>query len=190
MNEHHNPWKIIDEQQVYNNNWISVTHYNVLNPSGNKGIYGKVHMKNVAIGIVPLDEEMNTYIVGQFRFVLNEYSWEIPEGGAPLDDAPLASAQRELLEETGLKAERWDKILEMTLSNSVTDERCIIFLARELSQHTATPEETEELVVKKIPFEEVYQMVNDGTITDGVTVAAILKVKLMIERKLLLNDKL
>ena len=84
MNEHHNPWQIIDEQKVYNNNWITVTHYNVINPSGNKGIYGKVHMKNVAIGIVPLDGELNTYIVGQYRFVLNEYSWEIPEGGGPL----------------------------------------------------------------------------------------------------------
>lgn len=180
MNEHYNPWQIIDGQQVYNNNWITVTHYNVINPSGNKGIYGKVHMKNMAIGVVPLDEEMNTYIVGQYRFVLNEYSWEIPEGGAPLDDEPLASAKRELLEETGLQAKHWQKIQEMSLSNSVTDERCMIFLARELSQHTAAPEETEQLVVKKIPFEEVYQMVKDGRITDGVSVAAVLKIKLMM----------
>jgi 8-oxo-dGTP pyrophosphatase MutT (NUDIX family) len=180
MNEHHNPWQIIDEQQVYNNNWISVTHYNVINPSGNKGIYGKVHMKNMAIGVVPLDDEMNTYIVGQYRFVLSEYSWEIPEGGAPLDDEPLASAKRELLEETGLQAKRWQKIQEMSLSNSVTNERCTIFLARDLSQHTATPEETEQLVVKKIPFEEVYQMVQDGRITDGVSVTAVLKIKLMM----------
>ena len=175
-----NPWQIIDEHEAYNNNWISVTHYNVINPSGGKGIYGKVHMKNVAMGIVTLDDEMNTYLVGQYRFVLDEYSWEIPEGGAPLHDTALASAQRELLEETGLKAARWDKIQEMSLSNSVTDERCIIFLARELSQHTAMPEETEQLIVKKIPFDEVYQMVLQGEITDGVSVTAILKVKLMM----------
>jgi 8-oxo-dGTP pyrophosphatase MutT (NUDIX family) len=180
MNEHRNPWQIIDEQKIYDNNWITVKHYNVINPSGNKGIYGKVHMKNAAIGIVPLDEEMNTYLVGQFRFVLNEYSWEIPEGGAPLDDAPLASAQRELLEETGLKATQWEMIQEMTLSNSVTDERCFIFLARELSQHASAPEETEELIVKKISFEEVFQMVYNGKITDAVSVAAILKIKLMM----------
>jgi 8-oxo-dGTP pyrophosphatase MutT (NUDIX family) len=180
MNEQLNPWKIIDQQQVYNNNWITVTHYNVINPSGNKGIYGKVHMKNVAIGVVPLDEELNTYLVGQYRFVLNEYSWEIPEGGAPLNDQPLASAQRELLEETGLKAQCWTQIQEMTLSNSVTDERCIIFLAQGLSQHAAMPEETEQLVVKKNSFEEVYQMVQTGKITDAVTVAAILKIKVMM----------
>jgi 8-oxo-dGTP pyrophosphatase MutT (NUDIX family) len=137
-------------------------------------------MKNAAIGIVPLDEEMNTYLVGQYRFVLNEYSWEIPEGGAPLDDMPLASAQRELLEETGLKAKHWQMIQEMTLSNSVTDERCFIFLAKDLSQHASAPEETEDLVVKKIPFEEVYNMVCNGRITDAVTVAAVLRIKVMM----------
>jgi len=180
MNEQHNPWQIIDEEKIYDNNWITVTHYDVINPSGNKGIYGKVHMKNYAIGIVPLDKEMNTYLIGQYRFALNEYSWEIPEGGAPLDDEPLASAQRELLEEAGLKAKNWLMIQEMTLSNSVTDERCFIFLARELSEHTSAPEETEQLAVKKIPFEEVYKMISDGEITDAVTVAAVLKVKLML----------
>jgi 8-oxo-dGTP pyrophosphatase MutT (NUDIX family) len=180
MNEHVNPWKIIDEQEIYDNNWITVTHYNVINPSGNKGIYGKVHMKNAAIGIVPLDEEMNTYLVGQYRFVLNEYTWEIPEGGGPLSDEPLASAQRELLEETGLKAKRWQMIQEMALSNSVTDERCFIFLARELSQHAPAPEETEDLMIRKVSFEEVYNMVREARITDAVTVAAVLKIKLMI----------
>jgi 8-oxo-dGTP pyrophosphatase MutT (NUDIX family) len=183
MHEHQNPWQIINEQQVYDNNWISVIHYNVINPSGGSGVYGKVHMKNRAIGIVPLDEEMNTYLVGQYRFPLNEYSWEIPEGGAPLDDDPLRSAERELEEETGLKAKRWDKIQELTLSNSVTDERCIIYLARDLTQHAAMPEETEQLVVKKIPFEEVFRMVQTGDITDAVTVAAIIKTKLILLEK-------
>lgn len=180
MNETHNPWQIIDATEVYNNNWISVTHYNVINPSGGKGIYGKVHFKNVAIGIVPLDKDLNTYLVGQFRFVLNEYSWEIPEGGGPLHESGLDAAKRELLEETGLKAERWTKILHMHLSNSVSDEACEVFLATGLSQHTAMPEETEQLIVKKIPFDEVYQMVLEGKITDSVTVAAILKTKLLL----------
>jgi 8-oxo-dGTP pyrophosphatase MutT (NUDIX family) len=188
MNEYHNPWQIINEEEVYNNNWITVTHYNVINPSGGVGIYGKVHMKNRAIGIVPLDEEMNTYLVGQYRFPLNEYSWEIPEGGGPLNDVPLTAAKRELAEETGLKAAYWTKILEMTLSNSVTDERCIIYMARDLTQYAATPEDTEAIVVKKIPFEEVYTMVERGKITDAVTVAAVLKIKLMmLEGKLALK---
>src|ERR1700748_2331212 len=105
-----NPWKVNSEKQVYDNAWINLTEYEVINPSGNPGIYGKVHFKNRAIGIIPLDEEMNTYLVGQYRFVLDQYSWEIPEGGGPLADDPLAAAKRELLEETGLMAREWTEI--------------------------------------------------------------------------------
>jgi len=184
MNETNNPWKIVDQKEVYDNPWIHLTEYNVLNPSGNKGIYGKVHFKNVAIGIVPLDENLNTYLVGQFRFTINEYSWEIPEGGA-LNEEPLLAAQRELLEETGLKAERWKKIREMHLSNSVTDEYCFIFVATGLSQHNSMPEETEQLAIKKLPFEEVYNMVMTGKIKDALSIVAILQTKLLLlENKL------
>jgi 8-oxo-dGTP pyrophosphatase MutT (NUDIX family) len=175
-----NPWQILSEKQVYDNKWINVTEYDVINPSGGKGIYGKVHFKNLAIGIVALDESLNTYLVGQFRFTLNEYSWEIPEGGGPLENDPLDSAKRELLEETGLVAHDWTVILRMHLSNSVSDEYSIIYLARQLEQHTAMPEETEQLIVKKIPFEEAWQMTEDGQITDAMSVAAIQKVKLML----------
>ncbi|HRI21348.1 MAG TPA: NUDIX hydrolase [Panacibacter sp.] len=180
MNEKHNPWQIIDQKEIYNNNWVTLTHYNVINPSGGKGIYGKIHFKNVAVGIVPIDNEMNTYLVGQYRFSLNQYSWEIPEGGSPYTEDPLAAAKRELLEETGLKAECWKQILTMHLSNSVTDEYCIVYVATRLSQHNATPEETEQLTIKKIPFDEIYQMVQNGLITDSISVAAILKIKLLI----------
>jgi len=180
MNEHHNPWQIISKKEIYDNNWLTVTHFDVINPSGGKGIYGKVHFKNIAIGIVPLDEYMNTYLVGQYRFPIEQYSWEIPEGGGPLNDDPLHSAQRELLEEAGLKAVRWIKILDMHLSNSVSDEACAVYIATGLSQHSAMPEETEQLLIKKIPFDEVYQMVQTGKITDAVTVAAVLKTKLML----------
>jgi 8-oxo-dGTP pyrophosphatase MutT (NUDIX family) len=180
MNITHNPWQVLTEKPVYDNPWISVTEYDVINPNGGKGIYGKVHYKNVAMGIVPLDEHYNTWLVGQYRFTLNQYSWEIPEGGGPFGEDPVKAAQRELEEETGLHAARWEKILEMHLSNSVSDEYCIVYLARELSQHHASPEETEQLQVKKIPFNEVYAMVEKAEITDAVTVAAILKIKLMI----------
>jgi 8-oxo-dGTP pyrophosphatase MutT (NUDIX family) len=175
-----NPWQITSEKKVYDNKWIDVTEYDVINPNGGKGIYGKVHFKNLAIGIVVLDDELNTYLVGQFRFTLNEYSWEIPEGGGPLEIDPLESAKRELLEETGLMANNWTLILKMHLSNSVTDEYSLIYLARELEQHTAMPEETEQLIIKKLPFEEAWQMVEKGLITDAMSVAAIQKVKLML----------
>lgn len=180
MEEQKNPWKILSDKQVYDNKWINVTEYDVINPSGGKGIYGKVHFKNLAIGIVVLDEALNTYLVGQYRFTLNQYSWEIPEGGGPLEDDPLDSAKRELLEETGLVAHEWIPILNMHLSNSVSDEYAIIYLARQLEQHAPMPEETEQLVVKKLLFEEAWQMMEDGLITDAMSVAAIQKVKWML----------
>ncbi len=180
MKEHNNPWTTLGQKEVYDNKWIQVTEFDVLNPSGGKGIYGKVHFKNYAIGIIPLDKELNTYLVGQYRFALNQYSWEIPEGGGPRGVDILESAKRELKEETGLMAGEWTKILDLHLSNSVSDEYGTIFLARELRQEEAAPEETEELAVKKVPFEEAYQMVENGIITDSLAVAAIMKVKIML----------
>ncbi|MBN8877312.1 MAG: NUDIX hydrolase [Sphingobacteriales bacterium] len=175
-----NPWQVLAARQMYDNNWIQVTEYDVINPNGGKGIYGKVHFKNIAIGVVVLDEQMNTYLVGQFRFPLGEYSWEIPEGGGSLNIDPLDSAKRELLEETGLVANNWQLILKMHLSNSVSDEYALLYLARGLEQHAPMPEETEQLVVKKIPLEEAWQMVQQSRITDSMSVAAIQQVKLML----------
>jgi ADP-ribose pyrophosphatase len=175
-----NPWKVTSEKAIYDNPWISLTEYQVINPSGNPGIYGKVHFKNLAIGVLPLDDELNTYLVGQYRFTLNQYSWEMPEGGGQIGVDPLDSAKRELLEETGLKASRWTEIQQLHLSNSVSDEWGVIYVARGLTQHEAEPEDTEQLIVKKVPFAQVYQMVCDGGITDSMTVAAVLKVKLLL----------
>jgi len=180
MNEEHNPWTVLNERIVYDNKWIGLTEYDVVNPGGGKGIYGKVRYKNLAIGVLPLDDEGNTWLVGQYRFVLNAYSWEIPEGGGDPALPPVESARRELLEETGLVAAEWLPLMEMHLSNSVSDERAYIFLARGLEQREAEPEETEQLVVRKLPFEEAYRMVETGEITDSMSVASILKVKLML----------
>lgn len=180
MSSNENPWKILSSHVEYDNPWIAVTEYQVLNPSGGKGIYGKVHFKNIAVGVLVIDDSLNTWLVGQFRFVLNQYSWEIPEGGGAMDTPPLESAKRELLEETGLVANNWQPLLTMHLSNSVSDEIAILFLARDLRQEMASPEETEQLTVRKMPFEEVYKMVCKGEITDSMTVAAVLKFKLML----------
>lgn len=175
-----NPWTILAEKPVYDNPWIQVTEYDVLNPSGGKGIYGKVHFKNLAIGIIPLDEHGNTWLVGQYRFIINQYSWEIPEGGGTMGIDPLESAKRELQEETGLLAKEWSVLMNLHLSNSVSDEYGILYLAGDLQQETAAPEETEQLIIKKIPFEELYRMVENGMITDSLTIIAVLKVKLML----------
>jgi len=180
LDQSHNPWTILEGSLRYDNPWISLTEYQVVNPGGGRGIYGKVHFKNLAIGIVALDEKGAIYLVGQYRFPLDRYSWEIPEGGGPLGTAPLDSAKRELLEETGLKASSWQEILRIDLSNSVSDEQGIVYLARGLSQHEARPEQTEELQIRKVPFETAYQMLSRGEMTDSMTVAAIQKVKLMM----------
>lgn len=180
MDLHKNPWTILSSKEQYDNKWIRVTEHQVLNPAGGPGIYGVVHFKNTAIGVIALDEEHNTYLVGQYRFPLEQFSWEIPEGGGPLEEDPLDAAKRELLEETGLVANSWTPIVHIHLSNSVSDEAGIIYLARQLEQHTAEPEDTEELYVKKLPFETVYQMVKNHEITDSLSIAAIQKVKLML----------
>ncbi|MGZ3767897.1 MAG: NUDIX domain-containing protein [Mucilaginibacter sp.] len=181
MHTEENPWQVTSDKKIYDNPWISLTEYQVINPSGNPGIYGKIHFKNLAIGIIPLDDEMNTYMVGQYRFATDCYSWEIPEGGGPLEENnPLDSAKRELLEEAGLKADKWSEVLRMHLSNSVSDEISIIYLARGLKQFEAEPEDTEKLAIRKVPFSEIYRKVCKGEISDAITIAAVLKLQLMI----------
>lgn len=168
-------WKRKNRRTEYENNWIKVDHDEVVNPNGGSGIYGVVHFKNLAIGVIPLDEENNTWIVGQHRYPQNKYSWEIPEGGGPLEIDPLESAKRELQEEVGLEAQNYELILEMDLSNSVSDERALIYVAKGLTTTSTSPDDTEQLKIKKIPFKDVLTMVMSGEITDAMSVAGILK---------------
>ena len=170
-----NPWKTLSSKVVYDNPWIAVQEDQIINPSGNPGIYGKVSFKNLAVAIIPLDQQQNTWIVGQHRYTLDQYSWELPMGGVPFEEDPITGAQRELLEETGITAERWTPLLEMHTSNSVTDEFAIAYLARELTIGTPQFDETEDLQVKKIPFSELVELVMNGRITDGLSVGSILK---------------
>lgn len=177
-----NPWTTLETQLVYDNKWIQVTHRAVLNPAGNPGIYGVVHFKNLAVGIVPLDEEDHTWLVGQYRYTLNAYTWEIPEGGCPAGEDPLAAAQRELSEETGLQARHWHQILDIHPSNSVTDEVGLAFLARGLTLGEAAPEETEQLQLRRLPFATAVDMVLSGAITDALSMAALLQVECLRQR--------
>lgn len=175
-----NPWRILRKKDVYETPWIKVTHHDVLNPAGKQGIYGTVHFKNYALGIVALDENNHTWIVGQYRFPMNEYTWEIPEGGGPVEEDPLESARRELMEETGIEARNWTLIQHMQLSNSASDEVAFLYLAKDLIYHKPHPEENEELQQRKIHFDALYEMVKKGKVTDSLTVAAVLKIKLMM----------
>jgi 8-oxo-dGTP pyrophosphatase MutT (NUDIX family) len=169
-----NPWKTLSEKEVYSNPWIKISHHEVINPSGGKGIYGVVHFQNTAIGVVPVDDELHTYLVGQFRYTLNEYSWEIPEGGGPEGEEPAITAVRELREETGLEAETLELLGKIHTSNSVTDEVGYIFLAKDLKQLDASPEETEDITVRRIPLAQAVQMVESGEITDSLSMTGIL----------------
>ena len=175
------PWKTLSIKTAYENPWIKVTHRDVINPAGKPGIYGLVHFKNIAVGVVPLDKDNNTWLVGQYRYTLGRYSWEIPEGGCPAGENPLEAGKRELKEETGLVASEWEQLLELHTSNSVTDEYGVAFIARQLKMGESEPEDTEDITVKKVPFSEAYQMVMEGEITDVLSMAAIMKVQLLLQ---------
>ncbi len=175
-----NPWNKVSGRQIYDNPWIRLDEDQVINPGGGNSIYGKVHFKNHAIGIIPLDEHQHTWLVGQWRYSLNEYSWEIPMGGGPIGIDLLESAQRELKEETGLTAKNWELLLRMHTSNSVTDEVGYAFVARELTQGETEFEETEDLEIRKLPFRDAVEMVLEGEITDSLSMVAILKLDKLI----------
>lgn len=169
-----NPWKTLSTKEIYENPWIHVREDKVINPSGGNGIYGVVSMKNKAIGIIPIDKNGYTFLVGQYRYTLNEYTWEIPEGGGPIGTDPLESAKRELKEETGYTASKWTKLARIHTSNSVTDEEGFIFLAEDLEAGESQPEETEDLKVKKVHLKEAVEMVMRSEISDSISMAGIL----------------
>jgi len=182
-NEAHNPWTKISGEVKYDNPWIKITEDRVKNPAGKDGIYGVVHYKNYAIAVIPLDEEYNTWIVGQYRYPMDSYEWEIVEGGCPEGTSPLATAHRELHEEVGLEAKHMELILEMQLSNSCTDEVTYSYIASGLNYVGEAPEEDEALAIRKIPFSEVYEMVLRGEIRDALSVASILRAKIWIDNQ-------
>jgi 8-oxo-dGTP pyrophosphatase MutT (NUDIX family) len=170
-----NPWKTLSGEVKYENQWVKLTEYQVINPAGGNGIYGKIHFKNKGIGVIPVDEEGNTWLVGQYRYTLDEFHWEIPEGGGTPNEFPLLAAQRELKEETGITAKKWTALLRMNPSNSVTDEECIVYLAEDLEFGEALLEDTEaDLKVKKLPLTEAIDMVMRGHIRDSMSMIGLL----------------
>ncbi len=171
-------WQTKTSECRYENPWIKVFHDEVITPAGSEGIYGRIHFKNIAIGVVPVDDQGNTWLVKQSRYTLDQYTWEIPEGGCPEHEAPLAAAQRELEEEVGLRAQQWQQVLTMHLSNSVSDELSIVYVARELSPGLQQLEATEDIEVKKLPLRDALDMVRSGAITDAISVAALLRIAL------------
>jgi 8-oxo-dGTP pyrophosphatase MutT (NUDIX family) len=169
-----NPWTTLDTRPVYENPWIAVREDRVLRPDGRPGIYGVVHFKNRAVGVLPVDEHGRVWLVGQFRYTLGSYSWEIPEGGGPLDEPPEETARRELREETGLLAGRLELIATAHLSNSVSDEVAYLYRATELTAGPSDPEGTERIEVRLVAWDEAWAMLRRGEITDAMSVIALL----------------
>ena len=174
FDESKSPWRTLASREVYDNAWISVREDKVIRPDGEQGIYGVVHFKNIAIGILPIEGEF-IYLVGQYRYPLDRYSWEIPEGGCGEGEDPLAAAQRELEEETGLRAASWVKMGEAHLSNSVSDELAVWFLATGLTQGEHSAEGTEQLQVRRVSFQDALEMALRGEITDALSLLAIMQ---------------
>lgn len=181
VDESRGPWVCNSRQQMYDNPWITVSHEQVTTPAGTDGIYGLVHFKHRALGIVPLDSDMNTWLVGQYRYALDQFSWEIPMGGGGVNEPAMQAAQRELQEETGLYGGHWRELFNATVSNSVTDERSTVFMATQLLQGPQQLESTEsDLTVKQLPFADALAMALQGEIADLLSIAALLAVSRLL----------
>lgn len=172
------PWSRISRELAYENAWIQVFHDEVLRPNGKQGVYGVVHPRTSAVGVVALDERDRMLLVGQYRYTLERYSWEIPEGGVPIGESMLEGAKRELVEETGFRAERWSELLRFSLTNSTSDETGALYLAKDLTAGEAHPEETEELAVRWVAFGEALAQVLTGELFDSMTQMGIMRVAL------------
>jgi 8-oxo-dGTP pyrophosphatase MutT (NUDIX family) len=172
------PWRRHTRRLAYENDWITVWHDVVTRPDGGSGIYGVVHSANLAAGVVVLDDADRVLLVGQHRYTLDEYSWEIPEGGVPPGEAPLEGIQRELREETGVTASEWRELARLHLSNSIADEAAIVFAGRLSAEGPPDPEPTEQIEIRWSPFEEVLAMTLDGRITDAMSVVGIQRLAL------------
>ena len=169
-------WKTLRSKVVFDNPWMTVLEDRVVNPSGGQNDYGHVRFKNRAVAIIPIDDANNTWLVGQDRYTLAEYSWELPMGGAPKNEDPLQAAKRELREETGIRAAQWTELMRLHISNSITDEEGLVFVAKELRHGETEFEETEKLEIRRLPLTEAIAMAVNGEITDAISVAALLRI--------------
>jgi 8-oxo-dGTP pyrophosphatase MutT (NUDIX family) len=176
-----NPWTVLSRRVAYDNNWIQVIEHDVLNPAGNPGLYGVVHVKSLAVGVLPIDADGATYLVGQYRFPGGYFSWELPEGGGVMDMPAEISGARELREETGLTAACWHQFLGMDLSNAISDERAVGLIAWGLRQFAPEPEEGEKIIVRRVPFGKALAMALSGEIVDSFAQTMLFKAKLLAD---------
>jgi 8-oxo-dGTP pyrophosphatase MutT (NUDIX family) len=177
------PWTVVETREVYRNAWVRVREDQVLRPNGTPGIYGVIEC-GLAVGVVPLGDDGRVHLVGQYRYPTGEYSWEVPTGTADRSESggrsdvvesPLAAAKRELEEETGLRAAQWTWLGRVQVSNSVTDQVGVLYLAEGLTAGEARPDETEELAVHAVPFADAVTMAVSGEVSDAFSALALLR---------------
>lgn len=173
-----NPWTTHTSEIRYDNPWLQVTHRTVTTPTGTAGIYGHVHYKNLGVGIIPIDGDDHTWLVGQYRYAVDQYTWEIPEGGCPVGTDPADTARRELQEECGLLAASVELLVECSLSNSVTDEVGLVYIGHDLTSVPTAPDDTEDLALKRLPVTEAIDMAYRGEITDSLSLIGLLRLGL------------
>jgi 8-oxo-dGTP pyrophosphatase MutT (NUDIX family) len=177
-----NPWRILGKRQHYDDPWLTLVEHDVENAAGKCSTYATVHFKKRGLAVLPVDREGHVYLVGQYRFGVRRYGWEVPAGGADADEAALETARRELAEEMGFAAAQWCEILRVYISGSLTDEQAVAFVAWDLAPRRPKPDEQEVLAVRRMPFAEAVDMACGGGIADVLSVAVILRVRLMAER--------
>ena len=169
------PWTVKSVTRPFENEWLVIDRYAVIHPGGAEGFYSVVRPRRIAVGVLPIEPDGMVHLVGQWRFPLGRYSWEMPEGGAEPGEPALDCARRELEEETGLTAGSFVEVLRLDLSNSLTDEQGVIYLATDLAFGRPQPEAVEVLRHRRAHFQEVLARVADGRIRDSLTVAAVLR---------------
>jgi 8-oxo-dGTP pyrophosphatase MutT (NUDIX family) len=172
------PWTRLSRTLVYENAWIQLFHDEVLRPDGAPGVYGVMHPRTHAVGVIAIDDRDRVLLVGQYRYTIERYSWEIPEGGVPIGEDPLEGARRELAEETGYRASRWRELMRFSLSNSTTDETGALYVATDLTEGEAHPDGTEDLALRWVPFDEAIGLVRSGDLFDSLTQIGLLRVAL------------
>lgn len=178
-------WRNDSVETLFENPWLRLTRHEATAPTGTPADYVVARPRNLACGVLPIHSDGTVTLVGQARFALMNYSWEMPEGGVPVNEDPLVGVQRELLEETGLVARDWREVLRMELSNSITDERAIAWLAWDLTQTDARPDPTEVIETARVPFMSLMAEIDRGSVRDAFTVATALRAYHMAREALL-----